>query len=235
VIVSRDFELAKRIRAAAEAAEMYFEGQLALPKNEAELDRFELDVRLAREAGATVVSHRLPERRRYESFDSAKAFALFRERSLGVPGDGRTGAETPSECVLAIENHKDWFAADLIELLRKFRANSSARAWISQQSCLAGRSVGSGHGVAHLRSPLTSKTWRCRNMTRAFGYRSSIRRRFSRPEPIIGVWRRANSAIRCEPWKMITARSAQNSRCLTGVLGPMGEVGVTAGGYVKAG
>src|SRR5579883_2049212 len=46
---------ARALRERAEAASMYLEGIIALPRNEADVDRFEAEVKTARWAGASVV------------------------------------------------------------------------------------------------------------------------------------------------------------------------------------
>ena len=64
---------------------MYLEGIVALPRDEADLDRFEAEIRTAKRAGATVVRTVMLSGRRYETFDSA----------AGVPQVRRAGARTP--------------------------------------------------------------------------------------------------------------------------------------------
>src|SRR6266540_6262564 len=76
---SRDADYAKKLRAKAEAYGMYFEGQTSLPQQSSDVDRFDAEIRAAREAGAEVVRTALLGGRRYESFDSAEAFRQFAE------------------------------------------------------------------------------------------------------------------------------------------------------------
>src|SRR3954462_4172624 len=80
-ITPRDFDFARRIRTKVESSGLYFEGQLSLPKSDPDLDRFELDVRLAKEAGAVVIRTACLSGRRYETFASPEAFRQFREQS----------------------------------------------------------------------------------------------------------------------------------------------------------
>src|SRR5262249_18479687 len=51
----RDEAGARALRERAEAASMYLEGIIALPRDEADVDRFEAEARTARGAGATIV------------------------------------------------------------------------------------------------------------------------------------------------------------------------------------
>jgi 3-oxoisoapionate decarboxylase len=108
---------AQRIRSFAVEHDMYFEAQFGLPKDETDLARFETDVRLAREAGATVVRTACLSGRRYETFKSAEEFRDFRARS--------SRSLAVAEPVLkkhrlrvAVENHKDWLIPELLEIVR---------------------------------------------------------------------------------------------------------------------
>ena len=114
----RNSAFAQRIKGFAREHEMYFEAQFALPKDDADLSRFETDVRLAREAGATVFRTACLSGRRYETFKSAEEFRDFRERSwkslvLAEP------VLKKHRLHVAVENHKDWLVPELIEILRR--------------------------------------------------------------------------------------------------------------------
>src|SRR5207245_9029843 len=78
---SRDADYPKKLRAKAEAYEMYFEGQASLPQQSSDVDRFDADIQAAREAGAEVVRTAMLGGRRYETFNSAEAFRQFAEKS----------------------------------------------------------------------------------------------------------------------------------------------------------
>ncbi len=139
-IAPKNMEFARRIRARAESCAMYFEGQLSMPKDGG-LEQFELDVRLAKEAGATVLRTAFLSGRRYETFDSEEGFRQFREQSW----KSLTMAEPVLKrhrMRLAIENHKDWHAAELIEMLRK------------AQNEFVGACVDIGNNIALLEDPV---------------------------------------------------------------------------------
>ena len=117
-IGAKDSAYAQRIKSFAEEREMYFEAQFTLPKDDTDLSRFETDVRLAREAGATVFRTACLSGRRYETFKSAEEFRDFRERSwkslvLAEPILKRHRLH------VAVENHKDWLVPELLEILRR--------------------------------------------------------------------------------------------------------------------
>ncbi len=112
----RDEQDAEALRRRAEEADMYLEGIVALPKSQSDLDRFEAEIRTAKRAGVTVVRTVMLSGRRYETFASHAAFRRFAEEaahalSLAVPVVAR------HDIRLAVENHKDWRADELISVL----------------------------------------------------------------------------------------------------------------------
>ncbi|MHB8524034.1 MAG: sugar phosphate isomerase/epimerase family protein [Limisphaerales bacterium] len=115
---SRDAEGAAKLRAKAEACQMYLEGQVSLPQQESDVARFDADIRAAKEAGAEVVRTAMLSGRRYETFDSAEAFRKFETKSW----DSLTLAEPIARkhrVKLAIENHKDHRASELLGILKR--------------------------------------------------------------------------------------------------------------------
>ncbi len=114
----RDEAGARAVRERAEAASMYLEGIAALPRDDADLDRFEAELRTAGQAGARVVRTVMLSGRRYETFPTAEAFRRFAESSshslkLAAPVAARHGI------LLAVENHKDWRADELLAILKR--------------------------------------------------------------------------------------------------------------------
>src|SRR4051812_20030825 len=117
-IGARDDADSDALRARAEAASMDLEGIVSPPRDAGDLARFEAEIRTARRAGAAVVRTAMLSGRRYETFDSLAAFRRFADRSaaslaLAAPVVARHGVR------LAVENHKDWRAEELISLLKK--------------------------------------------------------------------------------------------------------------------
>src|SRR5262249_29983167 len=81
---------------------------------------FEAEVRTAKAAGAAVLRTVLLPTRRYETFRSLRDFRAFRDRSwaslrLAGPVVARHGVW------LAVENHKDFRASELADLLRRLK------------------------------------------------------------------------------------------------------------------
>lgn len=115
----QDDTYAIALRTRAEDASMNLEGIVAPPRDQADLARFEAEIRTARLAKATVVRTVLLSGRRYEAFDSLDGFRQFAERSaaslaLAAPVVARHGVR------LALENHKDRRLEEMVALLKKF-------------------------------------------------------------------------------------------------------------------
>jgi sugar phosphate isomerase/epimerase len=115
---ARDEAAAAALRDRAEAASMYLEGIASLPRDDADVGRFEAEIRTAKRGGADVVRTAMLSGRRYETFATAAAFRKFAEASthslsLAAPVVARHGVR------LAVENHKDWRADELIGVLKR--------------------------------------------------------------------------------------------------------------------
>ena len=140
-IGARDDAHCDALRARAEAASMDLEGIASPPRDEGDVARFEAEIRAARRAGATIVRTAMLSGRRYETFDSLAAFRQFADRSaaslaLAVPVVARHGVR------LAVENHKDWRAEELVALLKKLGAGS------------VGACVDTGNSITLLEDPM---------------------------------------------------------------------------------
>jgi sugar phosphate isomerase/epimerase len=114
----RDDAYADALRARCETKGMYLEGTLDLPRDEASLERFEAEVRTAKRAGVSVLRTVAFRGRRYETFDSLEAFrrsadAAIQALKRAAPVVARHGVR------LAVENHKDWRAEELIAVLKQ--------------------------------------------------------------------------------------------------------------------
>jgi sugar phosphate isomerase/epimerase len=115
---AHDDAWADALRARAESASMYLEGIVSLPRDDGDLARFEAEIRTAKRAGATIVRTVMLSGRRYETFESLDAFRRFADRSfhslsLAAPVAARHGVR------LAVENHKDWRADELLAVLKR--------------------------------------------------------------------------------------------------------------------
>jgi sugar phosphate isomerase/epimerase len=117
-IGARRQDKCKQLRSMTEAYGMYVEGSLRLPRDPADVERFTAEVASAKQAGATVLRTVMMSGRRYETFTSDAAFrkaadAAYRSLALAEPIVARERMR------LAVENHKDWRAAELVAILKR--------------------------------------------------------------------------------------------------------------------
>jgi 3-oxoisoapionate decarboxylase len=109
-------DFAKKVRDEREKLGMYLEGSIGLPKDSADLDRFEKEVRLAKEAGATVLRTVCLSGRRYENFKTEEEWTAFKGNSLKSIQLAEPIVRK-HQVKLAIENHKDWKAYELAHII----------------------------------------------------------------------------------------------------------------------
>jgi sugar phosphate isomerase/epimerase len=114
----RDDAYADKLRAFAERHKLYVEGSIALPRDEAGVERFTSEVRTAKRCGATLFRTVLMSGRRYEVFDSAEAYRKFLDQARQALTRARPVVEK-QEMRMAVENHKDLRAPELVDLIKK--------------------------------------------------------------------------------------------------------------------
>jgi len=112
-------DFAGKVRTRREQLGLEIEGQISLPKDSADVDRFASEVKSAKQAGAKILRSVCLNGRRYEAFKTVADWNDFRKQSierltLAEPAVRREGV------ILAIENHKDWRSHELVSLLKYF-------------------------------------------------------------------------------------------------------------------
>jgi 3-oxoisoapionate decarboxylase len=110
---------ARSVRSTVERVGLVYEGQATLPEPGESQDRFLAELNTAKQAGATLVRTIILGTRRYESLDSRAAWDAFRRRAEKT----LAAAEPRLRALrmrLAVENHKDFLAAELAALMRRF-------------------------------------------------------------------------------------------------------------------
>jgi sugar phosphate isomerase/epimerase len=137
----RDGKYATRLRRRLEETGMYVEGIVGLPQAEADVSRFEAEVGSARACGAEVLRTALLNGRRYETFHRAEDFTDFARRARQSLALARPVVER-QRMLLGVENHKDFRAGELAELIRVVR------------SPRIGVCLDTGNNVALLETPL---------------------------------------------------------------------------------
>ncbi len=135
------FDLAQKARASSESYNMKLEGSIRLPQAPGDVDRFTHELRLGREAGASIF-RTAAGGRRYEIFTQRADFERWKAGikqalELAEPVARRLGAQ------IAVENHKDFETTELLEIIK---AISSPQIGV----CLD-----TGNSLALLESPLT--------------------------------------------------------------------------------
>jgi sugar phosphate isomerase/epimerase len=130
----------RRVRETCEAYGMYFEGSIVLPKSEGDVARFEREMRQAQEAGARVLRSALGGRR-YEMFSSLQEFRQFKDGAwramqLAEPAARHLGMR------IGVENHKDFHAAELVEMIQKLGSEHM------------GATIDTGNSIALLEDPM---------------------------------------------------------------------------------
>ncbi len=136
----RDDAYADQLRELAQQRRLFVEGSIALPRSEADLTRFDAEIRTAKRCGVKVFRTVLMSGRRYEVFNDAQAFRRFLEQGKQALASARPLVER-HEIRMAVENHKDLQAAELLELIK-----GQGSPWI-------GVCLDTGNNVALLETP----------------------------------------------------------------------------------
>jgi sugar phosphate isomerase/epimerase len=110
-------DFAKKVRDQRENLGMYLEGSIGLPKTKEDVPAFEAEVKAAKEAGATVLRTVCLSGRRYENFHSIEEFKSFKSQAINSIHFAIPIIEK-HKIKLAVENHKDWKAAELATIIR---------------------------------------------------------------------------------------------------------------------
>ena len=134
-------DFAKEVQRTREKLGMYVEGSAGVPKSAADLPRFEQDVKNAKEAGMQVVRTVCSSGRRYETYHSAEAFQQLQKSALASLQLAEPILRK-HKMKLAVENHKDWRAPELVEMLRQLNSE-----WI-------GVTLDFGNSISLLEDPM---------------------------------------------------------------------------------
>lgn len=135
-------DFASKVRDRRETLGLYLEGSIGLPGKEADVSGFEKDVLAAKEAGASVIRTVCLSGRRYENFKNLGKFNAFARRSLASLQLAEPVVRK-HKMKLAIENHKDWLASELVDVLKKLDSE-----WI-------GVNIDFGNNMALIEEPMS--------------------------------------------------------------------------------
>ncbi|MFD2936718.1 sugar phosphate isomerase/epimerase family protein [Spirosoma flavum] len=134
-------DFAKKVRDEREKLGLYLEGSIGLPKKAEDVPKFEQDVANAREAGAQVLRTVCSSGRRYETYHSPEAFDELKKSAL-ISLQLAEPVLRKHKVKLGVENHKDWLAPDLVNLLKQVNSE-----WI-------GVTLDFGNSMALLEDPM---------------------------------------------------------------------------------
>ncbi|MBB6324904.1 sugar phosphate isomerase/epimerase [Algoriphagus iocasae] len=135
-------DFAKQVRDVREKSGLYLEGSISLPKSADQVPKFEKEVLAAKEAGAEVLRTVCLNGRRYENFHSEQEFLNFKAGALVALALAEPIVRK-HQMKLAVENHKDWKAAELAEIIKNLGSE-----WV-------GVTVDFGNNMALLEDPMT--------------------------------------------------------------------------------
>lgn len=108
----------RALRQKQERRGLYLEAQTSLPADESDRPRFRRELDAAVACGATVVRSALLSGRRYETFKSGEEFRAFHSKSWASLQLAEREARAAG-IRLAVENHKDFLAWELVEFMSK--------------------------------------------------------------------------------------------------------------------
>jgi sugar phosphate isomerase/epimerase len=134
-------EFARRLRVRREKYGMYVEGSIGIPFTKDEVAAFEKEVIASKEAGVNVLRTVCTSGRRYEVFHSREEFESARGTALKALSFAEPVLRK-HKVKLAIENHKDWRATELVELIKTIGSE-----WV-------GATLDFGNSIALMEDPM---------------------------------------------------------------------------------
>ena len=134
-------DFAGKVRDKRESLGLYLEGSIGLPKKAEDVAAFEQAVARAREAGAGILRTVCSSGRRYETYHSAEAFQDMKKNALASIQLAEPILRK-YKVKLAVENHKDWRAKELVTLLQRVSSE-----WV-------GATIDFGNNISLLEDPM---------------------------------------------------------------------------------
>jgi len=135
-------DFAKKARDKREKLGLYLEGSIGLPRTADEVADFEKEVAASKEAGASILRCVCMGTRRYETLHSQKEYEDYEKDSIA-----RLRLAEPvvrkHKMKLAIENHKDWMAPELVNVIKTIDSE-----WV-------GTTVDFGNSIALMEDPMS--------------------------------------------------------------------------------
>ena len=142
VVKGWTYDFAKKVRDKREKLGLYLEGSISLPGKAADVPVFEQEVINAKEAGAVILRTVSLGGRRYEVFHNKEEVEAFKKSALASLQLAEPVVRK-HKVKLAIENHKDWRADELVNALKKLHSE-----WV-------GVTLDFGNSIALIEDPMT--------------------------------------------------------------------------------
>lgn len=142
VIKDWTLEFGKKVRERREKLGMYLEGSLGVPGKPEDVAKFEQEVIAAKEAGAQIIRTVCTSGRRYEVYHSANEFEDARKKALASIQLAEPVLKK-HKVKLAVENHKDWRAYELADIMKQISSE-----WV-------GVTLDFGNSIALMEDPMT--------------------------------------------------------------------------------
>jgi len=114
-------DFAKKVRDKREKLGLYLEGSIGVPDKSDDVPKFEQEVINAKEAGAQILRTVTSGGRRYEIFHSAEDVQEFKRKALASLQLAEPVLRK-HKVKLAVENHKDWRADELVDALQQLKS-----------------------------------------------------------------------------------------------------------------
>ena len=116
-------DFAKKVRDQREKLGLYLEGSISLPAKPEDVAKFEQDVINAKEAGVTILRTVASSGRRYEVYHSKEEYNAAVANAITTLQLAEPIAKK-HKVKIAVENHKDWHAPELVSIIKKLDSES---------------------------------------------------------------------------------------------------------------
>ncbi|MEJ1241810.1 TIM barrel protein [Chryseolinea sp. T2] len=137
---SSDF--VSKVRAQKEKLGLYLEGSVGMPYTTSEVDAFDKNIAAAKASGMDVVRTVCTSGRRYEIYHSESDFQTARSKAIAAIKLAEPVLRK-HKVKLGVENHKDWRAPELAEILKQISSE-----WV-------GATLDFGNSIALMEDPMT--------------------------------------------------------------------------------
>ncbi len=111
-------DFARKVRDQREKLGLYLEGSIGLPNKPEDVQRFEQDVKSAKEAGAIILRTVASTGRRYEVYHSMEEYSTAIRQAI-ISLQLAESIAKKYNVKIAVENHKDWHAPELVDIIKK--------------------------------------------------------------------------------------------------------------------